>query len=382
MKKKISVLVNGTFHAIELAKYLYKKKQLGLLIICYPKYKIRENIFDKKKIKTFGIIYILQYFFSKIDPNKKNIINFLIINLFDYFASILINKNNTDVLICWASICSLTIKKCKKMGIKTILIRGSTHIDYQIGLLEKEYLKFNKFFPKHNYLLLNKEKKEYDLCDFIEVPSNFCKKTFIDNHFNKKKIYVIPRSIDTNIFQVKRTFNKKPKNIIFVGNTIFRKGLIYLINSLGNLDFDFKLTIVGSINKNILFSLCKDISKYKINFTGHLNQQDLIKEYSKADIFCLPTLEEGMSNVILQAMSCSLPVIVTNISGGEDIIENNFDGIIIKPRNSNQIANSINSLYFDDNLRAKISTNSRKKIIKFFQRNFIYNRAVNLYSNL
>ena len=47
MKKKISVLVNGTFHAIELAKYLYKKKQLGLLIICYPKYKIRENYLSK-----------------------------------------------------------------------------------------------------------------------------------------------------------------------------------------------------------------------------------------------------------------------------------------------------------------------------------------------
>ena len=382
MKKKISILVNGTFHALELARFLYDRNQLGLLIICYPKFKIFNKIFDNQKIKTFGLIYLLQIILSKIDPYKKNILNYWIINIFDFLSSILINKNNTDILICWASISSITIKKCKKLGIKTVVIRGSTHIDYQIKLLKKEYIKFQEYFYEHNPLLIKKEKREYDLSDCIEVPSQLCKKTFIQNHFDEKKISVIPTGIDHNFFHCNKIRDTKPSNIIFVGNTIYRKGLTYLIDSLNGINFNFTLTIVGSINKEKLFAHKKDISKSKIIFKGHLNQKALLHEYSKADIFCLPSLEEGMATVILQAMSCSLPVIVTNVSGGEDIIQHDLDGIIIDPANSNQISENLNKLYYDDNLRNLISSNARKKIINKFQKKIIFEKALNSYLNL
>ena len=380
MKKKISIMVNGKFHAIDLANYIFKKNQLGLLIICYPKFKFRKQIFNNEKIKTFGFLYILQIILSKIDFFKKFSLNYYIISLFDFLTSLIINKKNTDLLICWASTCSITIKKCKRVGIKTIVLRGSTHIDHQIKILKKQYKKYNLKFNEHNFKLLSKEKLEYHISDFIEVPSKNCKKTFTNLKIPSQKMIVLSRGVYVDLFKKKNISALKPKNIIFVGNTIIRKGLLYLIDSLKFINFDFNLNIVGSVNYNQLYKLRGEIlDRYNVNFTGHLNQDDLIEQYQNADIFCLPSLEEGMSNVILQAMSCSLPVIVTDVSGGEDIIENFHDGIIIKSENSYLIQKNLNELYNNDGLRYKISVNARKKILRNFQKEDIFKKTLNTY---
>ena len=78
-----------------------------------------------------------------------------------------------------------------------------------------------------------------------------------------------------------------------------------------------------------------------------------------ADVFVLPSLEEGMANVILEATACGLPIILTENSGGAELIENLNNGYIVPIKNSEAILEKLNLLKNRDILN-KLSSNSEK----------------------
>ena len=225
----------------------------------------------------------------------------------------MIDFENLDILIGWSSFSLKSFITAKqKKCIKILPERGSTHIEFQNDIVNEEYLLHNlNPRPISNYVI-KKEKKEYEIADYITVPTEFARKTFLSKGFSKEKIIKIPYGVNLEEFNSANIKKDTKFRIIYTGAVSIRKGTIYLLQAFDDLNLkNSELLIIGNIDKEIQ-NLIKKFKKNKsIIFNKAIKQSELSKYYSISDVFITCSIEEGLSMVQLQAMSCGLPVICT-----------------------------------------------------------------------
>ena len=269
-----------------------------------------------------------------------------------------------DVMLSISGSGFWSLDKFRKMGKLFICERSSSHIVYQKSILEDEYAKYklknNLDYELSNWRIEN-EIYEYENADFILTPSKFVTDSFKNK--GHKNIIEIRFGVNTDDFKV---FEKKKQkdtfDILFVGQFILRKGLHYLLDAFEKFKHPKKrLHIAGSTKvSDSKFYLDKIKGNDKIIMHGKTNKQDLIKLYNYADVFVLPTLEEGYSIVINEALACGCPVIVTTNSGAEEYVNENRCGMVIPICNSDKILENLEILASDKNLRDEFSFNASK----------------------
>lgn len=251
----------------------------------------------------------------------------------------------------------------KKHGVINIVEAVNSHVEYQEKILEEEYHTLNlpwRPFPKNE-----KERRliEYEEADYILLPSEFVKRSFIEKGFPEEKLLKVPYGF-TN--PVKSEISPTPLNktkgftILYVGTISIRKGIRYLIDAFNKLDVKFKrLIIVGpDANDGALTGVYLDSS---VSFTGVLKDQQLVEAYKAADVFCLPSIEDGFGLVLGEALSFGLPIITTCNTGADDIITDGKEGYIVPIRDSKSIQTKLQNLADDPKLLAQIAYNSRLK---------------------
>lgn len=201
---------------------------------------------------------------------------------------------------------------------------------------------------------------------------------------------VIPNAVDSTCFhkmdklkcRQQLGFNKDDFIIAFVGGLIERKGpnrVSSAITALNN--YDIKSIFIGANRDGeMIRPNCKGIL-----YCGPL-RHELIPIYLNAsDVFVLPTLHEGCCNAIVEAMSCGLPIISSNLPFNYDVL-NAENSLLIDPLNIDDIANAIETLYKSSSLRDKMSLSSLEKaqdlkistraikILEFIQRRVSYDK--------
>ena len=110
-----------------------------------------------------------------------------------------------------------------------------------------------------------------------------------------------------------------------------RKGLAYLLEAIRTIDSKkIELILVGRgiIDKELLDSYSDILNDIRIN----VSHAKLVASFYEADVFVLPSIAEGFAQVLLEAMSCGLPIITTENTAGPDIITNGKEGFIIPIR--------------------------------------------------
>lgn len=150
--------------------------------------------------------------------------------------------------------------------------------------------------------------------------------------------------------------------ILFVGNLVWQKGVEYLIRAKEFISKDVEIVIVGD---GPLFNELKGIVEFEnikgVKFTGA--RTDIDKIMPAADIFVLPSLSEGRPIVILEALASGKPVIATNVGGIPEIIDDDV-GIIVNPEDPVGLAEAINKLLEDKDLREKMGKRARELSLK------------------
>jgi glycosyltransferase involved in cell wall biosynthesis len=155
---------------------------------------------------------------------------------------------------------------------------------------------------------------------------------------------------------IKSNLNFSSEDIIFlfVGRILKDKGVDELVNAFLKINQKYKnskLLIVGSfedeINPVSEFTKQEIINNNKITYVGF--QIDVRQFFAIADVFILPSYREGFPNVVLQAGAMELPSIVTNINGSNEIIKDEFNGLIIEPQNENHLYFAIERYILDNN---------------------------------
>ena len=97
-------------------------------------------------------------------------------------------------------------------------------------------------------------------------------------------------------------------------------------------------------------------------FTGYLDGEDLARAYASADFFVFPSTTDTFGNVILEAQSSGLPVIVSDIGGPRDLVEHGTDGLITKGHDAAELAEAICTLANDSTLRLNMGKAARVRV--------------------
>ncbi|HAI74488.1 MAG TPA: hypothetical protein DCS28_00420 [Candidatus Moranbacteria bacterium] len=183
----------------------------------------------------------------------------------------------------------------------------------------------------------------------------------------KKKIGVIYNGIDIDHFRPEAKNISRDKFIITPGasRVTDRKGLNYLIEAVAVLSEKYPqvyLKIMGDGNareKLEQFVKSLDLNE-RIEFIGRVPREKTLNFYQEASVFVLPSLNEGMSNAMLEALAVGLPIISTNTGGASELVSDGQNGFIIKFKDSQDIAEKIEKLILDEDLRKKMSVASRE----------------------
>jgi len=378
----ISIIVGGRFHAFNLAEQLNNNNNLKQLITTYPKYFIKKNYgIDKKKIQSVILKEIIQRSFL----NKIYNFNDKLIEHFDNKAQKLLDFKDLDILIGWSSFSLKSFQLVKNNKCLKILERGSTHIDFQTNIMKEEYL-INNLTPNlPSKYIIDKEKMEYQLADHIMVPTEFARQTFLTRGFAEKKIIKIPYGVDLKEFQKKKSNKEKGLifRIIYTGTLSIRKGVLYLLKSFEELNLkNSQLLMIGNIDSEIKSKINKYRSNKKIIFKKSISQSKLSEQYSSSNVFITCSIEEGLSMVQLQAMSCGLPIICTPNSGGDEIIDNGNDGFILPIRDIEELKKKILYLYNNQSICFEMGMRAQKKIKDSFSWETYGKNVISTYQKL
>ena len=209
MKKKLKVNIGvvGRFHLFDLAHQFKRFGILNRLITTYPKYITKKwnipNAFVVSNLFLELLNRFNQFNFIKNIEILNNFLHRFIMRSQANSCSIFLKE--CDIFIGASSSSLETLIKSKKLGKMTILERGSPHICFQIDNIKKDKAIFErKFNFKINQINLKRDLMEYELADYIFIPSTFCKNSFLKYGVNKKKLIVNPYGVNLENFKPKK----------------------------------------------------------------------------------------------------------------------------------------------------------------------------------
>ncbi|MFO8108956.1 MAG: glycosyltransferase [Thermoplasmata archaeon] len=175
---------------------------------------------------------------------------------------------------------------------------------------------------------------------------------------------------------------EKEIKILYVGRLHKIKGLTYLIDAFLKLNKNYpttRLTIVGEgeLKRDMIDKIKNATSSEHVQFVGEVDHERLPQYYRNSHIFVLPSLSEGLSNVIMEAMACGLPVIATDVGGNGELVKDGLGGFTVKPGNSDTLSTALEKLIASPPLTTRMGDYNRKYIQKFEQ-NKIMSKRMNI----
>ena len=233
------------------------------------------------------------------------------------------------------------------------------------GIIHQESKSWRGLLGKYRgYVGRHLEKNMLNRAKYLIAVSPYVKRTIAP--MTAGDISVIYNSLDEIFFSINK--NEVPNRILFVGGIEERKGLHILIDAIAAIKQTIpaiKLHIVGGIRKasyyNDLLNQIVNLGlQDSIVFKNHLSNSELMQEYSEAALFVLPSKEESLGVVLLEAMATGTPIVASNIGGIPDIIEDGQNGYLVNYGDSQAMASSIIKLLSDDKLRGEMGAKGKE----------------------
>ena len=192
-----------------------------------------------------------------------------------------------------------------------------------------------------------------------------------------EKSEITPNTVNINKFKPldgkrKLLNNYSQPIVVFIGNLVEQKGLIYLLEAKKLSETQYTLLIYGDGPQKEM--LTNYIKENKLNDTYLMGKTQIPEQIiPEADIMVLPSISEGASIIALESMSCAKALISTDTGNITSVITNNENGIIIPPKNPESLKNAIDDLVNDKQKREMIGRNARELIVnKYSQMNVPY----------
>lgn len=207
--------------------------------------------------------------------------------------------------------------------------------------------------------------------DLVITPSHYCAAR-LDELYGVKAAAVVPELIDLeawrNLFRANAAAVDARKFTVFSVCRFYpRKRLDVLLQAATLLRMripELEVRIAGSgPESKRLEQICSDLGlQPTVRWLGDVSRNDLAAEYARADVFCLPSVQEGFGIVFLEAMAAGKPIVAANAAAMPEVVRN---GILVDPGNAEALTEAILRLYRDPDLRASLGEAGRRDVEQF-----------------
>ncbi len=211
----------------------------------------------------------------------------------------------------------------------------------------------------------------YGQVDTVFVNSEQYRKCWIDRGFTPEKLKILPRGLDTDLFNPQRRdpsfwkrfgANGSDVRLLYVGRISREKDLDVLAaayHKVREAGVPVKLFLVGhGPYSDALAAILPDAI-----FVGYLTGEPLANAYASADIFVFPSTTDTFGNVIIEAQASGLPVIVSDLGGPKELVEDGVNGIVTKALDSDEVAKAITLLAQDTDKRRQMGQQARQSVL-------------------
>lgn len=280
-----------------------------------------------------GLHYLRRNYFKNLNTRKADLLLFefffLLLLPYVFLKSCKYRKKVAYVVETTPFI----IKILKKMGFRIVLdipIAPNNYVRKAICKYKTEELVYHSYLDKRERLC-------YQLSDMILVPSEFVYKEVIELT-DKSKVEIIPFGSLQKPFRNNedKCDKKVGLDFVFAGNVSSRKGINFLLDAWNSPEFvNDRLHLCGNVTKEMNKKV--DLLQSKnIILPGFVSTENY---FDNCDVYVFPSLMEGSSKSVYEAMASSLPCIVTFQSGS--VIEHDVDGLLINAFSTDDVKNSM-----------------------------------------
>lgn len=260
----------------------------------------------------------------------------------------------------------------------------------------KPYRKLHNMLDEDDRIMMDMEKYMIQNCDWVVSPCRTTveaiKSAMGLNYF---PVTYIPNPIDCSLFVPKAKEKNKDAFIFgFVGKIRYIKGADTLIEAFAEIakaEDNVELHIVGRdeymkkegcyYSELITKELPENIKK-RITIIDHVPRNQLVSYYQNFDAFVFTSRDENFPNVLVEAMSCGLPVIASSVGGVPELLGIDNPSIQFEGGDSKGLANALFKLLKDSKLRDEARIYNRKRIENYFARQIVANEYLKVYNKL
>lgn len=194
-------------------------------------------------------------------------------------------------------------------------------------------------------------------CEAIIVMSGAMRSSLLHEGLAPDRIFCVYNGVDHERFhRIDRTqacastgLDPTRQRILFVGHLVPVKGLPSLLQAfrglLTNSASNLELVLIGDgPQRQQLQNQASRLGiQSRVKFLGQQRHEDLCAFYNSSDLFCLPSLNEGLPNVILEAFACGLPVVASGVGGIPEIITDDGIGLMARPEDARSLEQALRS---------------------------------------
>lgn len=240
---------------------------------------------------------------------------------------------------------------------------------------------FHRFIIKYNF------KKADKIISTSKIMAEEMKK------YTSKDIAITPFGVDVDMFepkQVKSIFDKKNELVIGTIKSLEPiYGVDYLIKAFSIVcescpQLNLRLLIVGggSLQKELI-ALCTSLKiSDKVVFTGYIKHNEIANYYNMLDINVVLSNSESFGVAVLEASACGKPVVVSNVGGLPEVVDEGITGFIVPPANIQAAADAIEKLIKNDTLRKEMGNNARKFVEERYNWKDNAKTMIDIYNNI
>lgn len=336
---KIAVIVHGRFHAFDLVRALTKRGNDVHVFTNYPKWAAARFGLRPEAVHSLWPHGVALRAVQKLGNKAWDLASPALHTWFSRWAARELRRGEWDVIHSFSGVAE-DIFISRLDARRHFMVRGSSHIRYQDQILGEESERTGLPLERPTRWIIEREEREYALCDQILLLSSFALESFVRQGVPHGKLSLFPLGVDTREFRpseealnarLARILSGQPLRVTFTGTLNYRKGLYDFDRIVRALDpRKFQFEVIGSVQAE-----AKDlVAKLPANVTlvPRQPQSKLPEWYNRGDVFLFPTLEDGFAVVLAQAYANALPIITTTNCAGPDMLRHGESGWVLPIR--------------------------------------------------
>lgn len=373
---RVAIVVHGRWDAFDLARELDRRGIDVRLLTNYPRRVVSRFGVRPDLVRGFWPHGVLARAIGRIgSASVRARFEPLQHTLFGRWASATLRRERWDVVYCFSGVAEEAFTTAVRGGARRVLVRESSHIRTQDRLLCEEERRTGIRQERPCAWTIAREEREYAAADVIRVLSSFTYDTFVDEGVQRSKLRLVLSGADLQKFRpsadvvderVARIVRGDRLRVLNVGTFALRKGVWDTAAVIDQVADDFHFRFIGPVAADGA-AIAARLQTRGAEFVSKQPEASLPAAYAWADVFMLPTIEDGFQAVLAQAAAAGVPILTTPNGAGIDLVRDGQNGWVLPIRRPEAF---VRQLRWADAHRHELASMARTTYAQYQPRDF------------